>query len=141
MLIPSDMTARFLKTFAATLLAFTLSYYSVAWAVLQCLHEEDDLHPIAVSDAGHALHHGVALIHAAPNLECSGPECVIESMSDSSSQSRSINVTGETGLKFATSFTTRPTASEEKSIQWRRALFDGSSNVVPIYLSLSNLRI
>jgi len=136
------MRARFLKTFAAALVSFTLSYYGVAWAVLHCLHEEGDLHAIAVSHPGKPpIPHGVAITRSSPNLECPGPDCVIESMADSSSQARSVNLTGEAGLNFAASFAMRSAAGEEKSVQWRRSLFDRSSNIVSIYLSLSVLRI
>jgi len=137
-----DMATRFIKTFAAALVSFTLSYYGVAWAVLQCLHEEGDLHAIAVSHPGKPpIPHGVALTRSSPNLECPGPACVIESMADSSSQSRSINLTGEAGLNFAASFAMRSAAGEEKSVQWRRSVFDGPPSAVPIYISLSILRV
>ncbi len=136
------MTARFFKTFAATLLSLTLAYYSVAWAVLQCFHEEDDSFQSVLSDAEiHTTYHDVALNHSSPNLECSGPACVIESMADSSSQSRSVNLTGEAGLNFAASFAVRSTGADENSVHWRRSIFDRSPDVVPIYLALSILRI
>jgi hypothetical protein len=136
------MTARFFKIFAVTLLSFTFSYYGVAWAVLQCFHEQDDFYQGAVSDMeNHTMYHDVASDHSSPNLECPGPACVTESMAGSSSQSRSINLTGEAHLNFAASFVTRSTAGNEKSVHWRRTLFDRSSNAVPIYLSLSILRI
>ena len=142
MLTSRDMTARFFKTFAATLLSFTLSYYGVAWAVLQCFHEEDDLYQGAVSDVeSRTIYHDVALDHSSPNLECPGPACVIESMADSSSQSRSINLTGEVRLNFADSLAMRSTAGDEKSVHWRRSVFDRSPNAVSRYLSFSILRI
>lgn len=141
MLSCRDMTARFFKTFAATLLSLTLAYYSVAWAVLQCLHEEDDSYQGAVSDVeSHTTYHDLALDHSSPNLECPGPACIIESM-DSSSQSRSINLTGEIRLNFADSSVMRSAAGDEKSVHWRRSIFDRSPDVVPIYLALSILRI
>jgi hypothetical protein len=142
MLISQDMTARFFKTFAAAFLVFTLSNYGVAWAVLQCLHQEDDSYQGVLSDAEiHTTYHDVALNHSSPNLECPGPACVIESMADSSSQSRSINLASGVRLNFADSLAMRSTAGEEKSIQWRRSVFDGPPNVVPLYLSLPILRI
>lgn len=142
MLTSRDMTGRFFKIFAATLLSFTLSYYGVAWAVLQCLHEEDDLHQGSVSDVeNHATYHDVALAHSSPNLECPGPACVIESMADSSSQFRSLNLTGEVRLNFADSLAMRSTAGDEKSVHWRRSVFDRSPNAVSRYLSFSILRI
>jgi hypothetical protein len=142
MLTSRDMTARFFKIFAVTLLSFTFSYYGVAWAVLQCFHEEDDLYHGAVSDVeNHTIYHDVALDHSSPNLECPGPACVIESMADSSSQSRSINLTGEVRLNFADSLAMRSTAGDEKSVHWRRSVFDRSPNAVSRYLSFSILRI
>ncbi len=142
MLSCRDMTARFIKTFAATLVSLTLAYYSVAWAVLQCFHEEDDSFQSAISDVeSHTTYHDVALDHSSPNLECPDPACVIESMADSSSQSRSINITGEVHVSSADSFAMRSTAGDKKSVQWRRSIFDRSRDVVPIYLALSILRI
>lgn len=142
MLTSRDMTARFFKIFAVTLLSFTFSYYGVAWAVLQCFHEKDDFYQGAVSDVeNHTMYHDVALDHSSPNLECPGPACVIESMADSSSQSRSLNLTGAARLNFADSLATRTAAGDEKSVQWRRSVFDGPPNVASLYLSLSILRI
>jgi len=136
------MRAGFLKTFATALVSFTLSYYGVGWAVLQCLHDEGDLHAIPVSHAEKPpIPHGVVVTRSSSHLDCPGPGCVIESMADSSSQSRSFNLTGKAGLNFGASFAMRSAAGEEKSVQWRRSLFDRSSNIVPIYLSLSILRI
>jgi len=141
MLTSRDMTGRFFKIFAATLLSFTLSYYGVAWAVLQCLHE-DDLSQGAITDVeNHTNYHEAALDHESPSLKCPGPACVIESMADSSSQSRSLNLTGEVRLNFADSLAMRSTAGDEKSVHWRRSVFDRSPNAVSRYLSFSILRI
>ena len=35
------MNHRFLNSFVASLIAIVLVYYSVAWAVLRCFHDED----------------------------------------------------------------------------------------------------
>jgi hypothetical protein len=142
MLSCRNMTARFFKTFAATFLSLTLAYYGVAWAALQCFHEEDDLYKSAVSDVGNRpIYHDVALDHSSPTLECPCPACVIESVADSSSQSRAINLTGEIRLNLGDSSAMRSTAGDEKRVLWRRSVFDTSPNAVPRYLSVSILRI
>lgn len=46
------MNHRYLKNFVVSLIAIVLVYYSVAWAVLRCFHEEDFSNSdAAVSDA------------------------------------------------------------------------------------------
>jgi len=144
------MKHSFLKTFVVSLLAIVLLYYSVAWAVLRCLHDEDHAGTeTAVSVAG--LHQS-DFFSAPPNhpkadIDCMGSSYHTETLAGSSAPSQLNILTADVTSRVNGFLTLHGVAAETATENlWRMALFDrGSTLPFPTdsqrYLSLSVLRI
>jgi hypothetical protein len=141
------MNRYFFKSSIALVVSFVLLYYSVAWAVLRCSHDEEFLEQeVALQNNADRDLHYMPSNAAFLNLECVCPDYHTELMAGGSSPSQlqgsmpdmTSNIDG---------FVMFPTGSGYRaSDSWLRAVFEKlSSPVFPIglprYLSLSNLRI
>lgn len=134
------------KSLVAIVVSFVLLYYSVAWAVLRCSHDEDqsaqevvlDNDDADIKDFHYASSNPVPL-----NLECVGADYHTEFMAESLSPSELHRLT----LGIApdvNGFLTYQTVSGHNV--WLRAVFESLSSLsfpigLPRYLSLSILRI
>jgi hypothetical protein len=135
MLTQTYMARRLSKYSVVTVVSFVLLYYSIAGAVLRCLHDvynSDQETEISYQNPGHV------------NFECVGPEYHTEPLAGSAPLE---------SYRFIADFTShvddlllRNPSGDGESAVWRRAVFQGSSphsslNSIPRYLSLSVLRI
>jgi len=144
------MNHRFLKTFVVSLLAIVLVYYSVAWVVLRCLHDEDHAGTeTAVSVAG--LHQSdifsSPLNHPKADIDCMGSNYHLETLAGSSGPTQLNISTADIGSRVNGFLTLHGVAAETATENlWLMALFDRGSRLPfptdsPRYLSLSVLRI
>lgn len=131
------MNRNFFKALGAIVVSFVLLYYSVAWAVLGCSHDEEDPgHEIALVDG-----------HAGPlNLECVGSDYHTELMAGSSSRSELHRLKLDIAPDANGFLTCRTVSGQGAGDVWRRAAFEILSPLsfpigLPRYLSLSTLRI
>jgi hypothetical protein len=143
-----NMEHRRLKIFFATIISTVLVYYSVAWAVLRCFHDEDHSSTdTAVSVAG--LHQSdfftSPLDRSKADIGCKDWNYHTETLAGSSSPSQLRTLT--TNIMQVTGFLALDD-NAEVAIEnlWLRALFDRASTLPfptasPRYLSLSVLRI
>ena len=140
--------SRYFKSLIVIVISFVLLYYSVAWAVLRCPHEQhDSSQEVAIhvdetnfSTIAHMLRASVLL-----NFECPGPDYHIELMASSLSPSQ---LDPTAGLAFhATGILTLNTLSGTGDRDlWLRAVFENPSALpflsgLPRYLSLAIFRI
>lgn len=142
------MNRRFVKTSVIMIFSSLLLYYSVAWAVLRCFHDEDEsgTETTVLADASQQRHFVPAHTeHSKADIGCMGANFHTETLAGSSSppQVRTLttNITqviGFLGLE----------GNAEVAIEnlWLRALFNRGSSLPfptasPRYLSLSVLRI
>ena len=125
-----------LRTFFAALISSVLVYYSVAWAVLRCVHDEDRAGTeTAVSYSG------------LQQSDCMGSNYHTETLAGSSVQNQlnilTIDITSHVN-GFLNLYGVAEAATENL---WRTAVFDRGSTFTfptdspPRYLSLSVLRI
>jgi hypothetical protein len=129
------MARRSIKYSVVSVVSFVLLYYSAAWAVLRCFHDEynsDHKTEISYQNAPHV------------NFECVEPDYHTEPLAGSAPLELH---------RFTADFTShvddlllRNPWGDGESAVWRRAVFQGSSplsslNSIPRYLSLSVLRI
>jgi hypothetical protein len=143
------MNRPFIKTSVVAIVSLVLLYYSVAWAVLRCFHDEHQINSeVILSDVDR---HDKDFFLSSPShahayLDCMGPEYHIESLAESSSLSKlqrlTVNITSH-GNEF---LRWQNVAEEHATVLWLRALFDRVSPPIwpfqsPRYLSLSTLRI
>jgi hypothetical protein len=143
------MNQHFVKTSVVMILSSVLLYYSVAWAVLRCLHDEDRAGTeTAVSYAG--LHQSdfftSPLNDPKADVDCMGSNYHTETLAGSSSPSQlnilTIDITSHVN-GFLTLHGVAEAATESLS---RTAVFNrGFTRTFPTdsprYLSLSVLRI
>jgi hypothetical protein len=130
------MNRHLIKRLVVTVVAFVLLYYSIAWAVLRCSHDEDD------SDHEVALLNG-DLVHL--DLECVGPNFHTESMAEASSPPQRDRLMLDI-TPHGNDFLTLQIRSDAASDVWLRAVFEASPSLafpigLPFYLFLSVLRI
>jgi hypothetical protein len=134
------------KATISSFIALVLVYYSVAWVVLRCSHDEDFAHTDgAVADAsGRTAGSSYSLqSQGGVHLNCLGSDYHTETLggfSDSLQQRH-----------FSTDIASRVTdlsygsGTAESGNHWLRALFNGAALAHPIdpprYLSLSVIRI
>ena len=85
------MTRHYMKTGVVWLLTFVLLYYSVAWAVLGCFHEEGQAYHTVIMPVTAAQGSNAYLPfshHAQANLDCLGSAYHTESLAGPSSSSQ-----------------------------------------------------
>lgn len=139
------MNRSILKTSISSFIALVLLYYSVAWAVLRCSHDEDFAHTeAAVSDASvHSTGLPYSERQGGAHLDCLGSDYHTETLGAflGPLQERLLSTdiaSRVTDLSIVHSGT-------ENGNLWLRVLFDGFARAhsigPPRYLSLSVLRI
>ena len=138
-----------LRTFFAALISSVLVYYSVAWAVLRCVHDEDRAGTeTAVSYSGlpESDFFTSPSNHPKADIDCMGSNYHTETLAGSSGPSQlnilTIDITSHVN-GFLTLHGVAEAATENL---WRTAVFDRGSTFTfptdsPRYLSLSVLRI
>ena len=133
------MNRPFIKISVLAIVSLGLIYYSVAWAVLKCFHDEDQSNQQVVLNNDQDFHYTSA-DPASLNLECVCPDYHTEVIAGSSSASQL-----DRPLHIAGSPVSQTTAGDRVANTWLRAVFEGLSSpfwgAVHRYLSLSTLRI
>jgi len=143
------MNRPFIKTSVVTLISLVLLYYSVAWAVLRCLHDEHHANSeITLSDIDQ---HNKGILLSSPSrayayLDCMGPDYHTESLAGSSSLSQLQWLTVNITSRLDTIQSGQNVAAEHARDIWLRAVFDRLSPATlppnsPRYHYLSSLRI
>jgi hypothetical protein len=125
----------------SSFIALVLVYYSAAWAVLRCFHDDTE---VVVSDTG-AHTAGSFQSQDRAHLDCLGSDYHTETLAGFAApvQLRPLSIDIASGVTDLS--TVRGIGTRESGNLWLRALFDGSALAYPIdpprYLSLSVLRI
>jgi len=143
------MSRRFLKSSVVSFVSFVLLYYSAAWAVLRCLHDEDHpALPVEIIETGACAEVSYAQFpnRGPENLECMGFNYHAESLGGSSSSpqlprwaARIIShVTDFSILDGIAAGSTRGLSLRDVLDQFANPVFFLD---LPRYLSLSVLRI
>jgi hypothetical protein len=142
------MNRSIIKTSISSFIALVLVYYSVAWAVLRCSHDEDFANTAeAVSDASVRIAGSSYSLQSqdGAHLDCMGSDYHTETLAGSSASLQQRLLCTEIGSRVTDLSTFQNTGTAESGNLWLRALFDGSAVAHPIrlrrYLSLSVLRI
>lgn len=143
------MNHRYLKTFVVSLIAIVLVYYSVAWAVLRCSHDEDHIGTeTAVSVEGLQQRHFVPshVKHPKADIDCMGSNYHTETLAGSSAPSQLRTLTANITSQVTGFLALQGSAEVAIENLWLWALFDRGSTLPfpthsPRYLSLSVLRI
>ena len=141
------MNHRFIKTSVIATISLVLLYYSVAWAVLRCPHQENhsDQEAALYDSSSHAADISISFEEHQANIDCTGPKYHTEWLVGSSGPSEILCLTGDFG-PYVDAFPAFPRVVRGQLADvWLRALFDkGSSSTIQIhllrYLSLSVLR-
>jgi len=140
------MSRHRLKIFLVSLVSFVLLYYSVAWAVLRCSHDEDFANTEeAVADASVQVAGSSYSLQSqdGAHLDCLGSDYHTETLGGFSDSLRQRHFSTDIASRVTDSLFGSETA--ESGNHWLRALFDGSARAHPIdpprYLALSVLRI
>ena len=143
------MSRRFVKSLVVSSVSLVLLYYSAAWAVLRCLHDDDHSDTsVIISDTGaHAEDWHVPFpIHAPASLECISHDYHAESLAGPSSSPQLPRWPARI-ISHVTDFSILDgiTAGGPRGL-WLKAVFDRFAFPillidVPRYLSLSVLRI
>ena len=147
--LPLGMNFRFPKTFVATFLASVMLYYSVAWAVLRCCHEEEHA-SVEASLSEPDLHDGHSSHvswpgHAPTQIDCLVFEYHTEILASPASPPQFHRITAAVtpyldNFLFPTSLPDNHNRNLLKNAFTRGSpLFELSDP--PLYLSLSSLRI
>ena len=143
------MNYQFAKIFVVVTVSFVLLYYSVAWAVLRCSHDEDQSHQEAFLYNGDASSQELHYSSPKPvplNLECVGLDYHTELMAESSSPSELHRLKRDIAPDANGVLTHRTVSEYGASDALLRAVFENLSSLsfpagLPRYLSLSTLRI
>jgi hypothetical protein len=143
------MNHHFLKTCVVSLISIVLVYYSVAWAVLGCFHDEDETGTeTAVSVDG--LHQRdfvpSRVKHPKADIDCMGSNYYTETLAGSSAPSEMDILIADVFSHVNEFLTLHGIAEAATENLWLMALFDWGSTLpflanFPCYLSLSVLRI
>jgi hypothetical protein len=140
------MSYRGLKIFIIALITGVLVHYSVAWAVLECFHTEDEnVTETAVSIAG-PYHAFVTPNHLKTNIQCIGSEYRIEPLASASVPNQPSGAPGNISSHVNGLSVLYDGMETAKADLWLFALFKRVSTLTfpissPRYLSLSVLRI
>jgi hypothetical protein len=143
------MNRPFIKMSVVTIISLVLLYYSVAWAVLRCFHDEHQINSeVVLSDVDR---HDKDFFLSSPShahayLDCMGPGYHIESLAESSSLSQLQQLTANIISRVNEFLPRKNVAGEYARDLWLRAVFDRVSPLFflsdsPRYLLLSILRI
>lgn len=143
------MNHRYVNNFVISLIAIVLVYYSVAWAVLRCFHDEDHTGTeTAVSVEGPHQRHFVPshVKHTKADIDCMGSNYHTETLAGSSTPSQLRTLTANIAPQVTGFLTLQGSAELAIENLWLWALFDRGSTLpfpthFPRYLSLSVLRI
>ena len=145
----SGMNMRRLKTFVATFLASMLLYYSAAWAVLRCCHEEDQA-SLEASVSGYDLDDGSSShvlrpSYAPTQIDCGDFEYHTESLASRASPPQFHSFTTAL-MPYPNNFFFLSSLSDSHKRNLLRNVFTRGSPLSelsdpPLYLSLSGLRI
>jgi hypothetical protein len=127
---------RFNKIFVVMIVAPVLLYYSVAWAVLRCSHDEE-----------HSDHAG-SMISGDPvhlDFECVGPNVHTETMAETSSPPQLDRLMPEVTRHVNNFLTLQSLLGAAATDFWLRAVFERSRSLgfligLPSYLFLTVLR-
>ena len=142
------MNRSILKTFISSFIALVLVYYSVAWAMLSCAHDEDfAITEVFVSDAGarDAGFYQSLAGQAQSHLDCMESDYHTETLAGFSDPLPQRLLSTDIASHITDLSILHGVGTAQSGNYWRRALFDGSARAHPIgsprYLSLSVLRI
>lgn len=140
------MNSHFVKTSVVLIVSLVLLYYSIAWAVLRCSHQETHPdHEVVLYDTG-PLTTEVSLSsrsHGQPNLDCIGPKYHTELLAGTSTTSELPRLTRDVASRGSVLLALSRIARDPAQDLGQKGLFiRGSSPAfdVPQYLSLSVLR-
>lgn len=140
------MRYRGLKVFIIALITGVLMHYSVAWAVLECFHTEDENETETAVSIAEAYLASTLLNHLKTNIQCIGSEYRIEPLASASAPNQPASITG----KIDSHVNGLPVLHDDVDMAsvnlWVFALFRRVSTLTfpissPRYLSLSVLRI
>ena len=140
------MRYRGLKIFIIALITGVLVHYSVAWAVLECFHTEDENETQTAVSIAEAYLASTLLNHHKTNIQCIGSEYRIEPLASASAPNQQASITG----KIDSHVNGLPVLHDDVDMAsvnlWVFALFRRVSTLTfpissPRYLSLSVLRI
>jgi hypothetical protein len=131
---------RSIKSILVILIAFVLLYYSVAWAVLRCAHEEYDSSQ-DVAPLGYTPSAPIPL-----NFDCGGPNYHTELLAASLCLSQLERLTAAIVFRVNAFLTLRTFSRSGEGDLWLRAVFESPSALsfltgLPRYLSISVLRV
>jgi len=136
------MSRRYIKTGLVSLLAFVLLYYSAAWAVLRCFHDEDhstEAGVVSASDPHAKDAHFPFSRHAQANLDCLGSAYHTESLAAPSSPTEVHRLTSRATSQMTDELTLSGLAADgSRGIRLSTVIFPTHP---PRYLSLSVFRI
>ena len=136
------MSRKYIKTGLISLLAFVLLYYSAAWAVLRCFHDEDHSTEAGVVSGGD-LHAKAVYFpfshHAQADLDCLGSNYHTESLAGPSLPTELHRLTNRLTSRVADDLTLLGLAADgSRGIRLSPVIFQTHP---PRYLSLSVFRI
>jgi hypothetical protein len=139
------MNRHYMKTAVVSLLSFILLYYSVAWVVLSCFHEDDNAHHpaiVSVTDAldGNSYLPSPGRDHV--NVDCLDSDFHTESLAGGSASSQLTVRVGRAASQGMDDLTLALAAAQARRL-WLKAVLDRFPFLIdlPRYLSLSVLRI
>ena len=136
------MSRKYIKTGLVSLLALVLLYYSAAWAVLRCFHDEDHSTEAAVVSAGDCYAkdaHFPFSHHAQANLDCFGSAYHTESLARPSSPTELHRLTSRVTSQVTDELTLPGLAADGSRGIWLSPVVFPTQP--PRYLSLSVFRI
>lgn len=144
MLIRSiDMRRPFIKTSIVGIIFLALLYYSVAWAVLRCPHQENHLDQEAALYDINAVEISILLDEHQANIDCTGPKYHTESLAGSSAATEILRLTRDFDSQVD-AFPTLPHITRGQLGDVWALFYNGSSSIIlihlPRYLLLSVLR-
>ena len=140
------MSYRRLKVFLIALITGVFVQYSVAWAVLECFHGDEDDAQTAASMVAKRYLASTLPSHLKGNIQCIGSEYRIEPLAASSAPNQPSSLTGNMGSQAHGLSILHEVVDTASANLWLFALFEHVSIPIfpidsPRYLSLSVLRI
>ena len=140
--------SRYFKSLIVIVISFVLLYYSIAWAVLRCPHEQyDSNHEVSIHTDETSLNTlGYTRTSPVPlNFQCAGPDYHTELMASSLSPSQ-FDPSAEIAFRVNGLPALRTLSGSGESDLWLRAVFENPSSLtfltgLPRYLSISVFRV
>ena len=136
------MSRHYIKTGLVSLITYVLLYYSAAWAVLRCFHDEDhstDIAAVSASDLHAKDAHLPFSRHVQASLDCLGSNYRTESLAGPSSLTELHRLTSRLASRVTDDLTLPGLAADgSKGIRLSPVIFQTHP---PRYLSLSVYRI